>query len=79
MSDFQCPECRQNLSELPNQLCAECHQFQLDDASDEPREDCLRCGGEGFLELVDCHELWGEDCLSEKNRLVECPECGGSG
>jgi len=41
------------------------------------REDweCDRCGGEGFIELVDAPELWGEDCLSEENRLIICPGC----
>lgn len=38
-------------------------------------EDCPRCGGEGFIELVDAPEMWGEDCLSEENCLIDCPEC----
>ena len=37
--------------------------------------ECSRCGGEGFIELVDAPELWGEDCLCEENRLIDCPEC----
>jgi hypothetical protein len=37
--------------------------------------ECSRCGGNGFIELVDAPELWGEDCLSEENRLIPCPEC----
>ncbi len=45
----------------------------------EPHEDCECCGGEGHVELQDHSELWGEDCLSEVNRLVVCPECGGKG
>lgn len=46
-----------------------------DGDDDEPVCDC--CGGEGFVELEDHPELWGEDCFVEENRLVTCPECGG--
>lgn len=41
--------------------------------------DCERCGGEEFMELADCPEEWGEDCMSEENRLIVCPECNGTG
>lgn len=41
-------------------------------------EDCDRCGGEGFCEYQDTPECWGEDCPSEVNHLVDCPECGGA-
>ena len=37
--------------------------------------DCDRCGGEGHMEYNDCPEAWGEDCPSEVNHLVECPNC----
>ena len=40
---------------------------------------CNLCGGERFVALSDCPELWGEDCFSEIDRLVRCPECKGEG
>lgn len=42
-------------------------------------DDCPRCGGEGHIEYMECAEEWGEDCPSEENHLVVCPECGGMG
>ncbi len=50
-----------------------------DDCDMEPRDECERCGGDGFIELAEAPELWGEDCMSEKNRLVKCPDCDGYG
>lgn len=45
--------------------------------SEHDREgwECSRCGGEGFIEYNDAPDLWGEDCPSEVNHLVDCPEC----
>jgi DnaJ-class molecular chaperone len=40
---------------------------------------CPKCGGDGFMALSDCPELWGEDTFAEQDREVVCPECGGSG
>jgi hypothetical protein len=37
------------------------------------------CGGEGFIEYLECPEVWGEDCPSEVNHLVTCPDCAGTG
>ena len=41
------------------------------------REDweCSRCGGDGFVEYIESPDLWGEDCPSEVNHLLPCPEC----
>lgn len=51
-----------------------------DDDVDHERNDCERCGGEGSIEYADAGpDVWGEDCPSEVNHLVECPDCGGSG
>lgn len=49
------------------------------DECDDIREACPTCGGEGFVEYMDAPEVWGEDCPSEENHLVDCPNCGGSG
>ena len=40
---------------------------------------CDRCGGDGMIELHDAPEMWGEDCCSEENRLMTCPDCKGDG
>lgn len=42
-------------------------------------DDCDQCGGDGMCEYMDTPEVWGEDCPSEVNHLVTCPECGGAG
>ena len=42
-------------------------------------ESCPECGGEGIVEYQDCPSAWGEDCPSEVNHFVTCPNCGGSG
>lgn len=42
--------------------------------------DCDRCGGEGHIEYDEGGpDVWGEDCPSEVNHLVACPDCDGSG
>ena len=46
---------------------------------DDRKCECDRCGGDGHVELAEAPELWGEDTMSEKNRLVECPDCDGIG
>jgi hypothetical protein len=51
----------------------------FDDGMDGKDNSCPRCGGEGFVELHEAPELWGEDCCAEVNRLVDCPECKGTG
>lgn len=48
------------------------------DGDDEDNR-CERCGGEGFIEYNDAPDTWGEDCPSEANHLVSCPDCGGTG
>lgn len=37
--------------------------------------ECSRCGGDGYVEYSDSPDLWGEDCPSEENHLLPCPEC----
>ena len=39
---------------------------------------CPKCGGEGFVELHDCPELWGQDS-PPANDIAQCPECIGMG
>jgi hypothetical protein len=46
---------------------------------DGPDDCCPDCGGEGIGEYIDHPEAWGEDCPSEVNHLITCPNCGGSG
>lgn len=47
---------------------------------DPDRDDCDRCGGEGNLEYDEAGpDVWGEDCPSETNHLVACPDYRGSG
>lgn len=41
---------------------------------------CCTCGGDGMIEYMEGGpETWGEDCPSEENHLVTCPNCRGSG
>lgn len=47
------------------------------DLADPEGHECVRCGGDGVVELHDAPDLWGEDALSEENELVPCPECTG--
>jgi hypothetical protein len=53
----------------------------MDDYFDgESEPSCCTCGGEGFIEYNDGGpEVWGEDCPSEENHLVTCPNCRGTG
>ena len=49
-----------------------------DDYCDDDCDDdyCSMCGGDGVVMLSDCGPSeWGEDCFSEEDRVVECPEC----
>ena len=41
--------------------------------------DCVRCGGDGFVEYFDAEDTWGEDCPSMENHFVRCPDCKGNG
>lgn len=36
---------------------------------------CERCCGDGFVEYYDAEDTWGEDCPSEVNHLIPCPDC----
>ena len=48
------------------------------DGETEPT--CPSCGGEGMVEYLDAGpSAWGEDCPSEENHMVRCPNCRGSG
>lgn len=60
---------------IPAGGAARAYYDEFYDGGDEPACDC--CGGEGFVELEDHPELWGDDCFTELNRLVACPECSG--
>lgn len=42
-------------------------------------DECPDCGGDGFAEYLDHPEAWGEDCPSEPNHLIVCPNCRGTG
>jgi len=67
--------------------CVECARdfdpYYIDDYDyhfNYDREECHRCGGEGFIEYLEGGpSVWGEDCPSEINHLVTCPDCGGAG
>jgi hypothetical protein len=50
-----------------------------DDVDYEERDCCGRCGGEGFIQLSEAPELWGDDCFMEKDRPVTFPDCRGTG
>jgi Lar family restriction alleviation protein len=70
--------------EPPTEPCPKCNPSgQADDSSDRDEDDednrCERCGGEGFVDYFDAPETWGEDCPGERNHLVTCPDCRGSG
>lgn len=45
------------------------------DTHDRDDWTCDCCGGEGIVEYMDVPEVWGEDCPSEENHLVNCPHC----
>ena len=77
-------EIRQNAREVQAQIDTYRDLYGDDDADydhdywDEER--CYRCGGEGLIEYAEGGpEVWGEDCPSEVNHLVTCPDCGGNG
>lgn len=56
--------------------------YDDDDEHDDfySRDERERCGGEGLIEYAEGGpEVWGEDCPSEVNHLVTCPDCGGNG
>ena len=55
-------------------------QYDDGDWDDIDSDVCPQCGGEGFIEYDDAGpSVWMEDCPSEENHLVDCPECGGTG
>lgn len=74
---------RQNMLEVRAQIDAyEAMYGDWDDESarNEDRETCDRCGGDGSIEYAEAGPSeWGEDCPSEVNHLIECPDCGGTG
>lgn len=76
-------EIRRNAAEVQAQADAYREMYGEDDDrwdDYDDRECCHRCGGEGFIEYAEAGpEVWGEDCPSEVNHLVTCPECGGEG
>ena len=51
--------------------------YAAPDYEDYDDEDCCpMCGGDGVVMLSECGPSeWGEDCFSEEDRLVTCPEC----
>lgn len=43
---------------------------------DDDDETCGRCGGDGWVMLSECGPSeWGEDCFSEEDRAIQCPDC----
>ncbi|MEN6535298.1 MAG: DUF5131 family protein [Bryobacteraceae bacterium] len=38
-------------------------------------DECPRCCGDGAVEYIDSPDQWGEDCPTEKNHWIPCPEC----
>jgi DnaJ-class molecular chaperone len=43
-------------------------------------DDCELCGGDGVKALSELGpSAWGEDCFSEQDRIVTCPDCSGTG
>lgn len=47
----------------------------------DPNDNCCdRCGGDGLISYIDGGpSVWGEDCPSEPDLLVTCPDCRGTG
>lgn len=76
-------EIRANYQWVQDQQRAYAELYGDDDDWDHDFDDddrCYRCGGEGVIEYADGGpEVWGEDCPSEINHLVTCPDCGGAG
>lgn len=76
-------EIRRNCEEVEAQARAYRELYGEDDFNDdyEPVDDddrCYRCGGDGVIEYAEGGpEVWGEDCPSEVNHLVPCPDCSG--
>lgn len=61
-------------------FCLGCGESECVCDDGEDRDVCDRCGGDGTIEYADAGpDVWGEDCPSEVNHLVECPDCEGTG
>lgn len=51
---------------------------ELEHNADDIECDCDECDGEGFVEVMDCHDQSNE-CCGGCFKSVECDECNGSG
>lgn len=74
----ECVECHDLLKpEYPYAICDRCAQQHMVE-NDDDCDVCDRCGGDGLIEYLDAGPSeWGEDCPSEMNHLIPCPECRG--
>ena len=66
----------------PGRRLAKCEKcggtgWYVPDDYDTDDEDCPQCDGEGLVSYLDHPETWGEDCPSEADHGVTCPECQG--
>ena len=74
----KCADCGKEIIYCTIQLCDDCYNYRSDTAAqdEDDNEVCDRCGGDGFIEYADAGPSeWGEDCPSEMNHLIPCPEC----
>ena len=55
-------------------LCSADFDYYPEEYWDD-EETCDMCGGDGMIEYLDHPEVWGEDCPSDQNHLLPCPEC----
>lgn len=71
-------EYERTLNRIP--MPPEDDQHRSDDYAIDPDDIlCDRCGGDGSVEYDDAPDAWGEDCPSDVNHLIPCPDCRGSG
>lgn len=76
--DSTCTAAKHAKRTRQQQIEWEMENDQYDDQEGEPA--CPSCGGDGMMEYIDAGpSAWGEDCPSEENHLVICPNCRGSG
>lgn len=73
-----CAQCDDILKpEYPYAVCERCDLQNMVEADDDC-DVCDRCGGDGVIEYLDAGpSVWGEDCPSEMNHLIPCPQCSG--
>ena len=76
-----CMQCHDLLeADYPYAVCVRCDRQNAVDVDGDNEPSCPSCGGEGMVEYLDAGpSAWGEDCPSEENHMVKCPNCRGSG